>query len=508
MNKILSILFLIVIVALLGSCNDWLDVRPDTEVKKEDLLDNFEGVRDALTGCYMALANRSLYGEKLTMTDIELLANLWYTNSNSPTLRVKLKNHTYDDEEVRTAIKSVYLNLYNVIAQVNLIIESLEKNPEAIINTQLRDVLLGEAYAIRAFCHFDVLRMFGQIPQNATIHRSLPYAMVADIINHPSYYDFNAYTDLLKLDFERAESLLEENDPLFQFTYAQLNSATYINRLPDSYLGYRQSRFNYWAVKGIQARMYLYLGGEENELKAYQIAKEIINAVGPDENPLLSLSGSDDLKKGQFACPGETLLYLSKYDILSYSVNLLLGGTTERADPVKHNLLTANMLNQDLFARRNTTSNNRFLYLWNRDAQTSQGTNYPALKKYYYDLPSGTPEMNYILYHQIVPLLRLSEIYLIAIETAPTLVEANALFKIYMTSHDENITNDEFLNDVDLKNKILDAYRIELFGEGQMFYHYKRFNSNTILWNSERLTEADYAIPLPSSEYDPNSNKN
>ena len=46
-------------IALLGwsavSCNDWLDVRPDTEQKEEDQFSTYKGFRDALTGCYMVV---------------------------------------------------------------------------------------------------------------------------------------------------------------------------------------------------------------------------------------------------------------------------------------------------------------------------------------------------------------------------------------------------------------------------------------------------------------------
>ena len=59
-------------IALLGwsavSCNDWLDVRPDTEQKEEDQFSTYKGFRDALTGCYMALANEDVYGCRLTMS--------------------------------------------------------------------------------------------------------------------------------------------------------------------------------------------------------------------------------------------------------------------------------------------------------------------------------------------------------------------------------------------------------------------------------------------------------
>ena len=55
-----------VLVALLSvSCNDWLDVRPDTEQKDKDLFTTYKGFQDALTGCYMSL-------EEITMSNVQV----------------------------------------------------------------------------------------------------------------------------------------------------------------------------------------------------------------------------------------------------------------------------------------------------------------------------------------------------------------------------------------------------------------------------------------------------
>ena len=86
-----------VLVALLSvSCNDWLDVRPDTEQKDKDLFTTYKGFQDALTGCYMSLASQDVYGERLTMSNIESLANLWYQFRNSTRYEDNdLMNHDY-----------------------------------------------------------------------------------------------------------------------------------------------------------------------------------------------------------------------------------------------------------------------------------------------------------------------------------------------------------------------------------------------------------------------------
>ena len=151
-----------VLVALLSvSCNDWLDVRPDTEQKDKDLFTTYKGFQDALTGCYMSLASQDVYGERLTMSNIESLANLWYQFRNSTRYEDNdLMNHDYTGDYSKAAVKTIYAGLFNVIAQANMIIKYAEKNGDVIEAPAARAVITGEAYAIRAFCQLDVLRFF------------------------------------------------------------------------------------------------------------------------------------------------------------------------------------------------------------------------------------------------------------------------------------------------------------------------------------------------------------
>jgi hypothetical protein len=51
---------------------------------------------------------------------------------------------------------------------------------------------------------------------------------------------------------------------------------------------------------------------------------------------------------------------------------------------------------------------------------------------------------------------------------------------------------------------IIDEYRREFFGEGQMFYAYKRVNAPNMLWRVEAVTEDNYVVPLPQTEFDHN----
>lgn len=100
--------------------------------------------------------------------------------------------------------------------------------------------------------------------------------------------------------------------------------------------------------------------------------------------------------------------------------------------------------------------------------------------------------------YQVIPLIRLSEMYLIVMETAE-LTEANKLYKSYMAEKNALITTD--MAREELNAEILNEYRREFWGEGQMFYAYKRLGVKEMMWKTDReVEEKDYIVPLPTTE--------
>lgn len=493
------IFILLATLALITSCDNWLDVRGENIQKEKDQYENYKGFRDALTGCYMEMANTDAYGQRLTMTTIEDLGNLWYlsvTESSGPA-RYYLYHHQYSKDDVRPAIKAIYGKLFNVIASANVLIKNLNEKGGNIGNETKRAVLTGEAYAIRAYCQFDVLRLFGQMPQGATKQVSLPYSYTTGISEMPQYYNFTDYVANLKKDIQKAEEELKDNDPIFSSTFNALNS---VDDGADDYMCYRQSRLNYWAVRALHARMALYLGEKQ---EAHDIAMELINAKGADGNALMALSGTTDFNSGYNALPSECLFYLSKYDINTYANNVLIGGATVQATDNK--MYLSNQMLTDLYASipGSTASHNRYLNLWNRQVKDAFGKVCPAIKKYWYD-ESKAASKALVTKYQIIPMLRMSEMYLIAMETSESLAEIQSLYDTYMQSCQYTLY-EPFKSVEAAHQEVINEYRREFFAEGQMFYVYKRTGTTKMMWNDDdTLTEDSYILPLPSSEYDSN----
>ena len=481
-----------------ASCNDWLDVRPDTEQKEKDMFSTYDGFCAAVTGMYMTMADRDIYGERLSMTNIESLANLWYMADESYRYEdYYLMQHDYSNVEYsQAAIEAIYAKLFNTIVQANVIIKNVNEQGGVIVDPAIRNTIQGEAYAVRAYCQLDVLRLFGQVPGGSQAVE-LPYSETTGIDEMPAYYPFDEYVEKLKSDIAKAESLLKDNDPVFQYSFSELNSYP---ETVDEFMYYRQSRMNYWAVKALEARMYLYVG---DKAQAYRAAKEVMDAT-LDGAPVMTMSGVADFAAGYKLCPSECLFYLSKYDVMEYSREFLVGdqqrelGNAEMAFDVRSDMgLTETRFN-DLFMGCDVNTNNRYLYCWTT-ANDNYGQTMHVTDKYYWN----TEASSQMLHYQLIPMLRMSEVCLIAMEGTTDLAEANTLYQAYMLAHGEaNVS--ALASQEELEDFLLAEYRREFFAEGQMFYTYKRLNAPTMLWRDEPVDESDYVLPLPTTEYNPN----
>lgn len=490
--------FLLLASSFMTSCSDWLDVRSELEEKESNQFNNLEGFETALVGCYMSLANQNAYGQRLTMTNIESLANYWnfQPSSSDPTGSGEyyLMQHDYTQDLAKDNLQAIYGQLYNVVAQANVILKHIAEEGNNIDNPATRGVIEGEAYALRALCQMDILRLFGQMPNGQGSQISLPYSKFTGLNdNYPAYLSFNDYVAQLKSDLEKAADLLKSNDPAYISGFEYIGS-------DDDYMEYRQFRLNYWAVRGLQARLALYLG---NKTEAYTIAKEIIDAQYQGEK-MFDLTSTSDLAQQNYAIPSEGLFMLSKSDLMSYVPTTLVGITAAEGIHTyaieRYYLLKTTQLT-DLYAGQVIASHNHYRIQWNKSVTSPFGQALVACNKYYFE----TGVKNKMTQHAIIPMLRMSEIYLIAIECTNDLAEANSLYKYYMRDRAVLLDNDAFTSLSDIPTVITDEYRREFVCEGQMFYCYKRQGMSNIRWYDGTADAKVYELPLPTTEYDPSS---
>lgn len=468
-----------VIIALVGfifsGCNDWLDVNPRTQVKKEVLLETQKGFRDVLTGAYIRLKNNYLYGGEMMWGTIEYLGQHWVTTAGYTDYYIQQYNYT--DSGVKDRFTAIFKTYYQAIADVNGILEEIDKK-KGIFTKGNYELIKGEALAIRAFCHLDVLRLFGPMPAGEISEdKILPYVKTVTNEVH-DYSTYEQFVELLLGDLDEAERLLGEVDPILNYSIDDLKDETTCD-VEDDFWICRQVRMNYYGVLALKARLYFWTQDMPN---AALYANKIINAKAPNGNKMWTLADGVTMEGGDLACASENILGLSVYDLdTKASSNFNLTGSGKYVDNF--------LFDYYVFPVSESVADVRKTKQW--VSTTKNGANIYICKKYYQPTNEAKNEL---------PLIRLAEMYFIVMEATSSTTEANNLFGEYASARG--------ISSVDLAtdrvNKLKKEFNKEFYAEGQMFFFYKRTGAIFSL-NYFPLKPEFYVAPLPEREIEYNN---
>ena len=83
MKKILYTIFLTVAALATTSCEDFLNIIPEGQAKRDELLLTTEGLEEAMYGVYAQLRSNSLYGQELHFHTLEIMAHNMYCDGHT-----------------------------------------------------------------------------------------------------------------------------------------------------------------------------------------------------------------------------------------------------------------------------------------------------------------------------------------------------------------------------------------------------------------------------------------
>ena len=273
MKQIIYILLTTTVLGLM-SCSDWLDVSPKTSIPTDKQFESESGFKDARTGIYLKLGTKTLYAGDLTYAYLDELAGLYSDYPGYNTNAVFNQSIVFDYENMFLSKKNgIYSTMYNIIANINNFLEYVDKNKDVLVTERYYETMKGEALGLRAFLHFDLLRMFGPVYKEHPASKAIPYRTTFDKDATPVLPACEVVDAILK-DLNDAEKLLKENDPLDFFTDRTDEDFTE----KDHFLVNREFRMNLYAVKAMLARVYCYKGDAESKGLATEYAKQVIAA--------------------------------------------------------------------------------------------------------------------------------------------------------------------------------------------------------------------------------------
>ena len=256
------------LVALFTSCNKWLEIPPKSQIASNILFESEQGFKDALMGTYLLMTSQNSYGFESTVGFVDNLGQQYY-NSGTTNPYYYTMLYQYDQSSVISKKDNIWSTNYNAISNVNNIIENIDLK-KSILNPANYAMIKGESLGLRAFLHFDLYRLFGYgnlVSDPSSLSKPImPYVTKYTKQLTPQI-TVAAFLDSVKNDLNNAEKLLVTYDSL------RLTATQTLVPNGDQFYNNRNMRFNYYAVKALQARVYLWTGDYDNAIKA---ANEVI----------------------------------------------------------------------------------------------------------------------------------------------------------------------------------------------------------------------------------------
>lgn len=148
------------LATMIVSCNKFTDLTPISEATNENAYTTAKEAEAALTGAYDALQQEYYVWDNVIFSDV--ISDNYYAGGDNPEI------FAVDKLQVVPTNNRLFTNwgqLYGGIARTNTV---LEKVPQ-IADPQLdegnrRNQILGEAYFLRAFHYFNLVKLFGGVP--------------------------------------------------------------------------------------------------------------------------------------------------------------------------------------------------------------------------------------------------------------------------------------------------------------------------------------------------------
>lgn len=451
-----------ILAASLSSCvNDWLDVAPSDGTDADAALTSSSDLAAARTGMYAALKGNSnlvdYYGQQFFVYgDVHAGDDYQYNNiggSNRASFYYDMNYQTASEFTSSTSSSNVaWKSPYIVIGRANRIIAAAEGGAlsDAAEAKATIDQYAAEAKVLRALAHFDLVRIYGK-PYTEDQGASLGVPLV---------------TGVLESNAKPARSTVAE---VYTQVVKDLTEAISSNALAtETEPGY----VSVWGAKAILSRVYLNMGDYANALS---VAEDIIKNSGA------ALWTRDQYFKAWDASTPNESEFLFRLNVAGSTDNNDLNGigNLQQREGYKEMVATKKFVDM-LTSDPKDVRNDMFLPATAAKEVATYGTNKVYLNK----LRGQGGNLRNVT---IVPIIRLSEVYLTAAECAFRNNDKTKAVEYLNDLVKNRTTTEASLATVDniTLERILIERRKELIGEGQRYFDALRNNETITRYTSE-----------------------
>lgn len=189
--KYIKIQLIACLVLALSSCD--LDILPDSSVSADSYWKTEDDTKSAVNGLYTRFRGQ-----------LNSYKWMYWFEARACNIGPGLSAGgitTYNNNDIPpSADDTNWVTLYNIISQANVIIENIDK--VSYTSKTTRDQYLGEAYFVRAWCYFNLVRLWGDVPIITNFIASLDDPQL-----YPARAPKSEVFDLIKSDIKNANDL-------------------------------------------------------------------------------------------------------------------------------------------------------------------------------------------------------------------------------------------------------------------------------------------------------------
>lgn len=464
-NKILA---LFLTVSLFIGCEKFLTEEPGSQISINELFSTHQGYLDALNGAYY-MFNDLMSGERMSVYADVMGGNLTFTPSNTGrnvgqiSIPGNIENvYEFHDEAEESDFASVYDEAYEIVNAANIIIERL---PELEATTEQKNQIKAEALCIRAYSHYILALLYAQ-----------NYSYTSDASHIGIVY--NKETLQVGVDYPSRISAKETYNNIINSVQEAIELFSGTNAMD----GPDYSYFNKYNAKALLARVAL-------QANNWQLALD--NATDVIQNSGISLMSRNEYPnqwKEPNAPVSEILLELpirltSDGDV-AYSSAKHFGYLSD----TEYAQYTASGDLLDLFSENDIRGDSMFIKVYLETLEEEVLVEKPYYFTHKFQDNPG------------VPVIRLSEMYLISAEANARLNnQAEALADLNVIRERAGL---ETLTETDyLLEEIFLERRRELCFEGHLFFDIARYHKDVVRNKGCMASVCNLQYAVPYSNY-------
>lgn len=452
MKKLISILSVAGLIIVLSGCNNWLDIRPESEIVLDDFWQNESQVNQVLAACYRSVTEGDVMSRMLVWGELRS-DNVTYGRS-MPTDMYKMLNVDISPDNGYCnwgAFYTVINNCNNFLHYAPGVVELDANFTESKLHAMEAEVL-----TLRALMYFYLVRTFGKVPwvEEPSIDDAQDYRIPQ------SPEDF--ILDKLVGDLQTALRYSRDNYETNTYTKGRITTNAVRALLADIYLW----REEYGKCTEMCDQI---LNNKDVEL---ELGENVISKVfyqGNSKESIFELQFDDDLmfnwvvrdyfgaygnEAGQWSFPG--VLVTGKYSPFNYNA----GSSKESSEDLREKDFLRQQIGGDSY------------YVFKYAGALRQENATTKVSTYYYRNVTA----NWIVY-------RLSEIYLMKAEALIQLetnkLEAVELINtVYMRSNieedEKDLAAENYTSKLKLDELLLRERQRELMFEGKRWFDLMR----------------------------------